>query len=444
MRKRLQYEEMDQNFSDLPLPDEDVAWQKMNEMLDKDDDDPPFVPVLFRSCFGWGIALMLGVAVVWLSIRPEKSERNVTSRNEASAGNKTLQTKNDKRNAGNAPNVSSITLTNDSVTKTVTMSKHNNVDVTIKSPASKIQKKMSGESLRKTNQLDQPQAQAAGRGIEYVGIDGKAKVNNLMTSPKSMADNFARPITARPNQSLKSTPMVNTSNYLADRKKINKKQGKLFVNAGIGIQQQIPIVGQAVAPYNYNGTKGSLPDYLPHIYAQMQKENKWFVEGDFKFGMAQAVDEFSYSQKTTYDSATMNLTVTTMNLMETYYHDLSLSFNYFLLRNLSFGVGGIYSRFHGAISEQEISTSNIPTQTNSSVKQIIPMKHFTDSFLYRNQLRVLMQASYEWKRLSFSLRYAKDIQPYIKYTRPDGTVNEKKNQSLQFLLRYRLWQTRRF
>jgi hypothetical protein len=434
---------MDQTFSDVPMPEEDVAWQKMKELLDKDDNEPPVVPVLFRSCFGWGITLLLGVAVVWLSIRPEKSERSVNSGNEASPGNKTLRAEKGKENPGNAPNVSSKILTEDTVTKTVTISKYENVDVTIKSPASKIQTKISPESVRK-NQINQPQPGTAGRGIDDEDVDGKARMNSLISRQKNMTDNFARPITALAGQSLTSTAMINTPNYLADAKKINQKQRKLIVKVGLGLQQQIPIAGQAIAPYTYNGTKGSLPDYLPHIYMQMQKEDRWFLEGDFKFGMAQAIDEFSYSQKTTYDAATSNLTVTTMNLVKTYYHDLSLSFNYFLLPNLSFGAGGIYSRFDGAVSEQKISTSNIPTQTTHSVNEIVPMKHFTDSFLYKNQLRILTQMGYQWRRLSFVLRYTKDIQPYIKYTRPDGSVTEQKNQSLQFLLRYRLWQTPRF
>ena len=442
MRKRSPYE-MDQAFRDLPLPDEDVAWRKMKELLDKDHSDPPVVPVLFRSCFGWGITLMIGVAVAWLLIRPEKSERTVHSRNEPSATNKTVQTKSAKENPVNAPTGSSITLGNDIVTKTVSISKHQNV-VTIKTSASKEQQEILHQSLAKKNQLHQPQPMTAGQGVDNVGVDGKATLNNLISSPKNMTDNFARPITALLGQSLKSTPIVNTSDYLAGAKKINQKQRKLIVKVGLGLQQQIPIAGQVIAPYTYNGTKGSLPDYLPHIYVQMQKEKRWFLEGDFKFGMAQAVNEFSYSQETTYDASTLNLTVTAMSLMKTYYHDLSLSFNYYLLPNLSFGSGGIYSRFDGAVSEQEISTSNIPTQTTHSVKEIIPMKHFTDSFLYKNQLRILTQLGYQWKRLSFALRYTKDIQPYIKYTRPNGTVTEQKNQSLQFLLRYRIWQTRRF
>jgi hypothetical protein len=55
-----------------------------------------------------------------------------------------------------------------------------------------------------------------------------------------------------------------------------------------------------------------------------------------------------------------------------------------------------------------------------------------------------MQADYQWRKFSFGLRYTRDVQPYIKYTRPDGTVNEEKNQSLQLIVRYRIWKSRNF
>ena len=132
-----------------------------------------------------------------------------------------------------------------------------------------------------------------------------------------------------------------------------------------------------------------------------------------------------------------------MRLKKTYYHQLPVSFNYFLVSNLSVGIGGMYSHFYGAVTEKEITTFNTQTQAVSSIKQIIPVKHFTDSFLYKTQVHALLQADYHWKKFSFGLRYTKDIQPYIKYTRPDGTIDEEKNQSLQFILRYRLWNSRK-
>jgi hypothetical protein len=137
----------------------------------------------------------------------------------------------------------------------------------------------------------------------------------------------------------------------------------------------------------------------------------------------------------------MNVTMTTMHLKKTYYHQLPFSFNYFVNRDLSVGIGGMYSRFYGAITEKETDTWNALTQTTTNFKEIIPIKHFNDSFLYKTQVHILMQADYQWKRFSFGLRYSRDLQPYIKYTKPDGTIDEEKNQSLQFILRFKVWQS---
>jgi len=115
-----------------------------------------------------------------------------------------------------------------------------------------------------------------------------------------------------------------------------------------------------------------------------------------------------------------------MRLKKTYYHQLPLSFNYYLIPNLTIGIGGMYSRFLGAVSERETINFNTITQATTTSKQIVPIKHFNDSFLYKTQVHALVQTTYQWKRFAFELRYTKDIQPYIKYTKPDGTVDEEK------------------
>jgi len=448
MRKHFPYEEIDDNFNDLSLPDEEAAWQKMKELLNKDDRDKRrILPFLFRTLAGWTILLLVGITVALLLIRPEKTVSETNNTKEASSPGKTPKEESRKENQRNDADVSIKSPGNDAKAKTVIISQQARADVNVKAPAViDTKKKMSRTLVGKKNQVNQPQLQESITGIDRVSLQRKTRVNNITTSPNNMRDNSGHHMTAAPDQRIISPATFELSqlHYLPDSKQIGRRPGILSITAGLGLQQQIPIAGQSVVSYNYYGTTSSLPDYLPHVYVQLQKANKWFLETDFRFGVAQAVNEFPYSQKTTYDSATMNVSVTTMRLMKTYYHELSSSFNYFLFRNLFFGAGGIYSRFDGAITEEETSTTNVVTQATTSVKQIIPVKHFTDSFLYRNQWRILMQLGYQWRKFSVSLRYTTDLQPYIKYTRPDGTVTEEKNQSLQFLLRYRLWQSHSF
>jgi len=448
MKKRFPYEEIDGNFNDLSLPDEDVAWQKMQELLNRDEKDKRrVVPLLFRTLAGWIILVLTGVIVTWLFIRPEKTVSKVIKAREAAPAQKTPQQENRKEYPANDAEARDNLQRIHADRKTAIISNQNKPDANIKPPAiNETNKKMSLGLVAKKTQVDQPPLKELVAGPDRVGSDRKRTVNNITISANDMGDSSGRYKTAVPGQTLISNAtfeQLSQRNNLTDRKQINRP-GILFVTAGLGLQQQIPIAGQSIVSYNYYGTNSSLPDYLPHAYVQLQKVNKWFLEADFRFGVAQAVNEFPYSQKTTYDPAMMNVSITTMKLKKTYYHELSSSFNYFFFRNFFFGTGGMYSRFDGAITEQETNTTNVVTQATNSVKEIILVKHFTDSFLYRNQWRILMQLGYQWRKFSVSLRYTRDLQPYIKYTRPDGNVTEEKNQSLQFLLRYKLWQSPRF
>jgi hypothetical protein len=135
------------------------------------------------------------------------------------------------------------------------------------------------------------------------------------------------------------------------------------------------------------------------------------------------------------------LTTTTLRLKKTYYHQLPLTFNYYIKPGWSVGIGGMYSRFYGAVTEREVRNTNVQTQAETVTKQITRVQHFTDSFLYKTQVHLLLQTDYRWKRFSFGLRYTRDLQPFIRYTMPDGKLSAEKGQSLQFIVRYRLWQS---
>jgi hypothetical protein len=135
------------------------------------------------------------------------------------------------------------------------------------------------------------------------------------------------------------------------------------------------------------------------------------------------------------------MTVTTYRLKKTYYHQLPFSFNYYILPNLTVGIGGIYNRFYGAVTEKEVKKTDLQTQVETLSREIVNIQHFNDSFLYKTQVHALVQTENHWKRFDFGLRYTKDIQPYIKYTQPDGKIDVKKNQTFQLLVRYRIWQS---
>ena len=215
---------------------------------------------------------------------------------------------------------------------------------------------------------------------------------------------------------------------------------EFYWSAGLGVQQQIPVNGQHIVAYNYNGTKGILDDYIPGLYLRFEKPGKWFFQAEFNYGAPQSVQSFSFNRKTTLDNSFTNFTTTNLNIKKIYYHEIPLSFNYYILPKLSIGVGGIYSILHRSITEQQVLIQNIQTHQEISTAKIIASP-YSDSFLYKSQMRWTLQTDYQWRKLSLGLRYTRDCESYIKYTLPDGSVNDKKNWSLEFILKFRLWKS---
>ncbi len=220
-----------------------------------------------------------------------------------------------------------------------------------------------------------------------------------------------------------------------------KKKGSYYVSAGIGLQQQIPIAGQNTTSYNYYGRKGSLADYIPSVYVRLHRDEKWFVQGEFRYGAPQSVKEFAYSQQTISDSSQFTSTTTTLRLKKTFYHQLPISFNYYVLPHLSLGTGLLYSRFHGAVTEQEIEQRS--AQRDTILKEVIHISSSTDSFFTRSQVQILFQTEFTWRRLSLAVRYTRGLQPYIRYPDAAGVMQEQTNQAFDAALRFRIWRSKK-
>lgn len=447
MSKKRPYQEIDQEFSDLPLPDGEVAWQKMKQLLDDDDDDIVPPPVFFRSCLGWGL-LFLGLIGAWLMIRPEKwwSEapngerppRNQPHNQKSSETpapfeqnpGQSIQTQKQEQR-----NIKAVPKTSETYAVTKLLSK--------KKQELSIPSKAAGKK-----DTSDPETKKSGMQEESLYQQPANKTSTLTANEDHMDWERDTSVTKDEKQAQKEDtntkqPEIKRMDSSVQRKNIQPKK-KMIVAAGIGEQQQIPIAGQTAVPYSHYGRKGSLADYIPSVYIKFENQNKWFVQAEFRYGGAQSVKEFSFARKTKFDTSALNITTTTQRLKKTYYHQFPVSFNYYIHPNLSVGVGGMYSRFYRAVIENETKISNVQTGAQTVSKQIMPMKGFTDSFLYKTQAHILLQADYQWKKFVFGLRYSRDVQPYIRYTRPDGTVDEEKNQSLQFTIRYQLWRSRRW
>lgn len=491
------YKEMNEQ-QDLPLPDQEVAWQKMNQMLEEEDRKKPLIPpAVLRSCAGWGL---LGIALVavlyfvqpqqWFEKTPVNVDEQLTDGHRSPGGSESTVTapsgKNNKETVSSSslktgipeedPNAGSGTVSGPSNVPANTSSTvsgrpvssaefpsfngNKNREASIKTEKttnynSRTETRSGTEAPHTNENSLKPQSPEQKmhslQSDETVPLIRETELKDSVRRAGSPAvqekvirshvpEHLNFPINAvciRPARSIVDGKPI--QNPITKPAAVAGR--KYFITAGIGLQQQIPVFIKSDSLGEVY-RKNSIADYVPSLYVRLQKEDKWFLQGEFRYGAPQSVNEFSYSKQTKFQDS--SITTTTMRLKKTYYHQLPLSFNYYLRPGWSVGAGGIYSRFYRAVTEQETKSKDIQTQVEKISTQIVEVPRYTDSFFYKTQIHLLLQTDFEWRRFTVGLRYTKDVQPYIRYTEPNGKVNEERNQTLQVFLRYRLWKSKRF
>lgn len=490
MNNKLPFEEaFEKRMADLRLPPEDASWQQMSKLL---DEKKRRTPLAWFNNYKLGsiLALML-VAGIWLidstynhnqkiaypltapqSISISKQAHLKTQNtNKKSHG---LTSKKQQKIATNIPPSTSITtrmakikatpvVENETNKSTLSFTKTPTIVTKpyVKTNKLNKQKKIAlsnplvTNSTKNDQQLKTKKEEKITTSSEITVGDLKSVItafkernipidDSLNNSKKTNEfvkenNNIQKPaiIPALPNDSTDKKNIANTKNTVSKQSVTTKN--KFSLSAGFGFQQPIPVAGQQSISVGYNG-KSRLSDYIPSVYVRFEKDKKYFLQAELNYAAPQLVKEFSYSRKTNIDLLSNSTRTTTLRLQKTYYSEIPISFNYYVRPHWSVGVGGMYSWFHGAIAQQDTKITNLINQQQTLSTQLLPINGFTDSFLYRSNTYFLLQTDYQWKRFSFGLRFSRDLQPYIKYTLPDGAIVDKRNWALDFVLRFRLFQ----
>jgi hypothetical protein len=215
-------------------------------------------------------------------------------------------------------------------------------------------------------------------------------------------------------------------------------QGWTF-SAGLSIHQAIPVSGQQVWAKNYGGNSNPLSEHLPGLWFRAQK-GRWGLQAEARFHAPQLVPEFVFAQKTRWDTAGHSVVTERQSLRKLWYHQFAGTVNFSITSRWSAGAGAQWSLLHRAYTERSFIRSDFAGNISAVTTEARPISGFQDSFLYKTQWQLLLQTDYSWRRWTLGIRYRFDTEPYIRFTKPNGTVVEKRNDALEAILRFRLGQ----
>jgi len=486
MNDRLPYEEqLTQQWNDLPLPDENMAWEDMKRRLEEDD-DKRIIPFWLRGCGLWSLLAVIVLGFGWWFFRQytSNSKKEQVQKEQGipqQAGKP--GTKNDsthiasnhpgeKTNQGNPvpgkkdnhdsvqPNQPGSLPDKSGERRTI---KDDGTSITATNGFVKRTKK-SGRNVKpsitetkKRTAFRKNEKQIIDKDEAYISVtpgSAKAYPDTLKTAPTDKTGIVVTDPSVRLSADTRKTDstLIAKKDSLTKKdeeeitktntpKKDSAKQKSISFSAGIAENQLLPIDGQKLTPYNAQGRKGSLSDYLPSVYFRMYKDGKWFLQSEFRYGAPQYNREILYSQKS--DSMATSSLITSTKLKKTFYHQVPVSFNYFVLPNWSLGAGFIWNKFTSAVSSQDVIKHTAATGSDTVISLgTIVRNTAADSNFAKSYFQAMFETQYQWKRFSIGARYSLGLEPFIRFTLPNGVPQQERNQSIQIFLRYQLWRSK--
>ncbi|HEV8505433.1 MAG TPA: hypothetical protein VGQ53_08540 [Chitinophagaceae bacterium] len=456
MNKRLSYEdELAKQLENLALPDENVAWADMKRRLDEEDDDR-FIPFWLNGCFLWTLVGVIILTLGWWIIRPEKWFEKKSSKPAQPTAISQSKQKEQNNSILNERGKGDSSVFFGTTTKQQDESAQNQRNE-VANRSGRKRSSITSDGEENTAKKNAPEREGK-RKEQFNSIDNLSKNNPgnsdnnssvLLPHPVAGTDSVAmiagrNTDTTKNNKEKKKNDSLPPNNLADDKKSNSSKNPGFSFAAGLSLHQQLPVNGQKFVQYNLEGRKGSLADYIPSVHLRMYQRDNWFIQSEFRYGAPQYTKEFVYQQKT--DSAINGVITQSTTLKKTYYHQVPLTFNYFVSKNLSVGAGFVWNRFASAISSQDIVKHNNVTGMDSIIsKGTILRSRLTDSgnVFVKSWFQAVLEAEYKWKRFSLGAKYSIGLQPYIKFELPGQAPQQEKNRALDIFIRYEFWRSKK-
>lgn len=472
MKDELPYEELiKQRLEDIPLPDEDMAWEDMRRRLEEDK-ERRIIPFWLNGCLGWGLIGLLVIGLSWWIFRPDRwfdsgsgtekvsQQRTVDRTGVPDSLIKTVLVNPSESNDTGDPDepttldpIDNHHTDNDKLktgqvdVKTIRPSKLQKTDKTERErKISKEKNRKKENKEEKENRVDDEQREENENRYRQDSLPKNVKpvlpANNTDTvSSSHVSDQDTVSVRKKDSSAISKSK---TDSSLTKKKEDSTKKKSFSVSIGAGIYQQLPVAGQSWIPYNALGRKGTLMDYIPSLTLRLNREDKWFFQSEFRYGAPQLNKEQLYSQQTDTNQATQKVNINSSTVRKTYYHQVPLTFNYYVLPGLAIGGGMTWNRFYSAVSENEIMVRDLNTGLDTI---LIPAQTFrirkADSNFVKSFWQAVFETSYRRRKFSAGLRYSFGLQPFIRFDLPGLPGQSMKNSSFQLFLRYELWRSRK-
>ncbi|MFL5744091.1 MAG: hypothetical protein ACJ751_05465 [Niastella sp.] len=244
----------------------------------------------------------------------------------------------------------------------------------------------------------------------------------------------------------------------AGKKTVRKKSNPFSTNEdkkfalGLSLPLGFPIGDQEALAYNSRGGVNTVSDYIPSPHFQYHFNNKTYVQAGLQFKAPQFIHPLLLYQSQVMYQQGPNLMeqITNITARKLYYFNIPITIYHSPLKNFYMGTGLQYSNLLSGVAQYE----QIEKRYNpiGPPQEYLVKNYFTQfkndslsSRLNGSEVRLLVDMSYYWSRFTVGLQYSQAFNNYVSFqvNPPISPYTFDKNKSLQFYLRYNIWEDKK-
>jgi hypothetical protein len=215
--------------------------------------------------------------------------------------------------------------------------------------------------------------------------------------------------------------------------------GRTFA-LGLSLPLGYPLGDQKMLGYNASAGPNTTSDYIPSVHLQYHFNSKSYIQAEIQAMSPQYIRPVMVYHKEF--NTPVSHTSSSIFARKLYYLNLPVSVHYSPFRHFYLGTGlQLSSMLSGVAQHENVRTGMV---SSDSIYQSTYAKFGNDSIgarLRKTELRVLLDANYYWNRFTVGLRYTQALSNYISMrASPVSPYTFDKNKSLQFYLRFNLWE----
>lgn len=215
------------------------------------------------------------------------------------------------------------------------------------------------------------------------------------------------------------------------------------VALGFSLPLGFPLGDQKPGAININARPNVISDFLPVPHMQYHINNKLYLQTEIQLMNPQYIQPVLLYQGKKEVLSTNTVYYNSVYAKKLYYFNIPVGIHYSPFQHFYLGTGLQFSSLVSGVALHEETRSAIGSSRYDLMGQRYA-KFKNDSISNRidnSEFRLMLDANYYWRQFTVGLRYNQALSNYVSFRLNNASpLFQDKNKSLQFYLRYNLWE----